>query len=1660
MSNLDKTECTQLASTSVNRRNDNAFRAFTKHAVVKHESGLAIASIGVLSTLFLTELSDRYPDEESAGHRRGYDPLLEYVASDCTKSRIWQERFHALAKELPGHLLGVHHRRGEDVNCLRTQTEHARPRRDEETESQSIAFPAEPGEDVRKSSHLNGFAEEPRTTMIFGIIPRELHEQLLDFKNYQNRTNGVEELKTILCDFDLRPVPPDSIVDFIGFLRTLLDDSNFKVLYGTLQVINLLVEKLDGSVEKYLKLIVGTALKTLGDTHTISRHEYMNVFRQLMRLVGPQKVLDLVMGHLKHKNSRVREDVLNIVTAAMLTHPRKDFNIPGLCFEVAPYLADRKKRVRHAALELFALFDYCLDTGKKQPLMRAVDKVELSGDVEGLMAAVQARRARHILPRLSPEGTVEYALVIPKPGQRPASQFGSGADLEWVQCGGRVDSARSHRAEPGSDRLYGYGSLGSLTDSVPMHRRILSAGKNKLPWERSRLPATGKRLPARPTNSYSCEQISSEDSLSPPAELSREAYVSGFGFSEPHQPRIRTGRKDAPSAGTVSRKGSGAETDQQLREPGSPSDSERAALKAGRPLCRPPSVERTLSLPSNTTPPGNFLLPSYPLAKLPSSPLTPRQSHRHAEAALSLSSTWPNKREGSPYCGDPGTWRETEGEVPCDRRSPLPLVRSSSTSSCRQALSGSRPDPPSDSKLHLDLSPLGLLEQDEEPVDREEMMNSLRSLRNSAAKKRAKVSLSGSDPDQDPDSPDSAVKLELALDSPSHTSPSVASPLSESGLSSLSSPPCSTLNGTRAGSAGTLSSSVAKPRAPRVPSGKLRIAASLDCNSLQALSFGDKSTADVSVVGQRVTYSNGPVEPEGERPREVSPPPARPPGREPIRASRPTRGSQASSSRLSPASGMSEGVVGKGVFGSCTPLPSSGVVAVPPEQSEAPCRASSELPEQSEAPCRASGELPEGVYGHALPGTLHDDDMDSSDPEEPAEKVKLSKSARDKMRQRRLEQQEVFHEQRGGEQEHQGQTASQFNTNELDTLRDWQLNGSEVLKTQAHETPARASPSSSASPQGTLSPVKSFSPQHQPSPPTLPPQAKPTGRRVRRAPSLTKTRPSLSNSSDELFLGPPAGQRRDDQDQLELRPFSNPELALTRGFSLLSSNDWEKKIEGMTFLRSLVQYHSDVLAARLQDVCRALILEVMNLRSGVSRVAVATLGAMFSHLQRGMDPELEGTATALLQKVGVSNAFLRQDVDAALHSMVQHCTPARAMNALLTGGARHLNSMVRKCTAQHMAPLVEKIGAGRLLSGSTDLTDRILPIIARLAQDSSQEARYFGRQMLLFLASHPDFDKTVKKYIPAKDLPTLRDLVFTLKTKGLGEMPQDTPSARGRRSLPGSGTSRAQSLPREPLGLVNSRESGEYHGRAQAHNIAERTEYIKQLKAMIGSKDFRERIKAIDQVVADCERNPDMVVACIFPVFDGMKARLQESHSKVNLHALEALLRIIPLLRENLAQVVNILVPAIVDNHLNSKNNAIYNAAVGAVDALIQNIDNALLLQIFVTKAQLLSGRAKVNLVDKVADLVTEVYPHKPQAVEQKVLPLLWHLLSTPSNSGTVLGRGGSVRGATVTLCQALHVQMGPRLTECAASQAPNVPKSLSQLLKTSPSLMASSGRR
>lgn len=87
----------------------------------------------------------------------------------------------------------------------------------------------------------------------------------------------------------------------------------------------------------------------------------------------------------------------------------------------------------------------------------------------------------------------------------------------------------------------------------------------------------------------------------------------------------------------------------------------------------------------------------------------------------------------------------------------------------------------------------------------------------------------------------------------------------------------------------------------------------------------------------------------------------------------------------------------------------------------------------------------------------------------------------------------------------------------------------------------------------------------------------------------------------------------------------------------------------------------------------------------------------------------------------------------------------------------------------------------------------------------------------------------------------------------------------------------------------------------------------------------------------------------LLQIFDAFKPRLHDSNSKVNQAALEAMHRMIPLLKDNLSPVINMLIPAIVDNNLNSKNPGIYTAATNVIQALCQHLGEQFTLSLFGT---------------------------------------------------------------------------------------------------------------
>ncbi|XP_066884609.1 TOG array regulator of axonemal microtubules protein 1 isoform X2 [Kogia breviceps] len=1476
--------------------------------------------------------------------------------------RLGQERFQSYISRLPSALRRHYNRRLESQ--FGSQVPYY-------LELEASGFPEDPLPSAVPLSNSN---------LKFGIIPQELHSRLLDQEDYKNRTQAIEELKQVMGRFNPSSTSHSSLVGFISLMYNLLDDSNFKVVHGTLQVLHLLVVRLGEQVQQFLGPVIAASVKVLADNKLVIKQEYMKIFLKLMKEVGPQQVLCLLLEHVKHKHSRVREEVVNICICSLLTYPSEDFDLSKLSFDLAPALVDSKHRVRQAALEAFAVLASSMGSGKTSILFKAVDTVELQDNGDGVMNAVQARLARKTLPKLTEQGFVEYAVLMPSSAQGRSSHLARGADTDWLLAGNRTQSAHCHCGDHTRDSMQIYGSYSPTICT----RRVLSAGKgkNKLPWENEQPGVTGGN---QTSNSKEIEQFSANDFIPSPKlkpsqgmpvndglcfsrkRVSRNLFRKSREFNSDSLPTCAAGTTGTHQTNLSGKRGQlgfsqicgktgSMDSDlQYLGTTNSHQDKVYASLNFGSKTQQTfgNQTERASSYSGPNPSSGGFILPSYPLSSPRTSPkhmsltISPKKSQ---DNSINFSNSWPLKSyEGvskpspqqklvSQKSSDP------TGEISQEKPSPVQLtpalVRSPSS---RRGLNGTKPVPPiprgisllpdkadlstvgpkkkepddiwksEKDSLTIDLSELNIRDKD---LDQEEMQSSLRSLRNSAAKKRAKLSGSTSDLE----SPDSAIKLDLTVDSASRASSPNISSYSESGVYSQES----------------LTSSLSTtPQGKRIMSDIFPTFGSKPC--LTRLSSAKNKNSQVAEQSPSAGFTGSS-----------------------------SNFHQISSFDFMSTNTLSEDsvvVVGKGVFGSPVPAPATCSQSVISSV------------ENGDTFSVKSTEPPSGIYGRAVQQSI----PSCVDVENEKDiKVSISKSTYDKMRQKRREEKELF------------------------DIKDCEKNPWERMK---HTGTEKMASENEASP-GAI------------------PQYK------ERMPSVTHS-PEIMDSS-------------------ELRPFSKPEVALTEALRLLADEDWEKKIEGLNFIRCLAAFHSEILNTKLHETNFAVVQEVKNLRSGVSRAAVVCLSDLFTYLKKSMDQELDNTVKVLLHKSGESNTFIREDVDKALRAMITNVTPARAAVSLINGGQSHLHIAVRRCAAQHLSDVVKFTEPERILCGAKDMADRILPAAAKFAQDSSPETRYYGRKMLFLMMCHPNFDKMLEKYVPSKDLPYIKESVKSLRQKGLGEIPLDTPSAKGRRSHTGSvGNARSSSVCRDAFNSAEREvtEIREITRKSVPRNSLESAEYIKVITGLLNAKDFRDRINGIKQLLSDTENNQELVVGNIVKIFDAFKSRLHDSNSKVNLVALETMHKMIPLLRDNLSPIINMLIPAIVDNNLNSKNPGIYAAATNVVQALSQHVDNYLLLQPFCTKAQFLNGKAKQDMTEKLADIVTELYQRKPHATEQKVLVVLWHLLGNMTNSGSLPGAGGNIRTATAKLSKALFTQMGQNLLNQAASQPSHIKKSLEELL-------------
>ncbi|XP_068172623.1 uncharacterized protein [Antennarius striatus] len=269
----------------------------------------------------------------------------------------------------------------------------------------------------------------------------------------------------------------------------------------------------------------------------------------------------------------------------------------------------------------------------------------------------------------------------------------------------------------------------------------------------------------------------------------------------------------------------------------------------------------------------------------------------------------------------------------------------------------------------------------------------------------------------------------------------------------------------------------------------------------------------------------------------------------------------------------------------------------------------------------------------------------------------------------------------------------------------------------------------------------------------------PTGNQ-KMIPPTTKNKTAKPLTKPRKIITNGCTQQTATNQNVELQPLTDPEKSLSLSFTQLSSDDWEKKVNGMNVIRALARHHSLVLKPKLKQVCQILSAEVKNLRSVVSCLATSTLRELYINLQTAMDVEAETTGRALLLKLGEQRLdFEKQSVQTALDAMVENCSCKCAIKILLDTGLNHRSVPVRGTTAKLFHQVVEKMGVDKLMTASRHQAESLLLAISKLAVDPAQEVRHYGRAILQDMSLHEDFEKMWLTVVPDKDRHLLQNVL-------------------------------------------------------------------------------------------------------------------------------------------------------------------------------------------------------------------------------------------------------------------------------------------------------------
>ncbi|XP_011065866.1 PREDICTED: CLIP-associating protein 1-A isoform X2 [Acromyrmex echinatior] len=189
------------------------------------------------------------------------------------------------------------------------------------------------------------------------VNPRDMDGfmPLLSTTDIKKKLNVGTALLNFLGDLS-KSIECQDIGMFIDNVIPWLGNGNPKVVQNGLEILTYLADRMGHDFKPYISTIIQPTIDRLGDSKDATREKAQLVLLKIMEkgCMSPQNLLDRLRPAFNHKNAKLREEALILLTTTLNEHGADEMALSGVIPSIVKLLSDPSEKVRETALNTLA----------------------------------------------------------------------------------------------------------------------------------------------------------------------------------------------------------------------------------------------------------------------------------------------------------------------------------------------------------------------------------------------------------------------------------------------------------------------------------------------------------------------------------------------------------------------------------------------------------------------------------------------------------------------------------------------------------------------------------------------------------------------------------------------------------------------------------------------------------------------------------------------------------------------------------------------------------------------------------------------------------------------------------------------------------------------------------------------------------------------------------------------------------------------------------------------------------------------------------------------------------------------------------------------------------------------------------------------------------